>query len=59
MEFIRDFYYGDIKPADKYFIKGPKYQILSHEEYEIIGDLKTRLSEQDMILFDKFSDITF
>ena len=56
MEFIKDFYYGDIKPADRHFIRGPKYQILSHQENEILEDLKTRLSEQDMILINKLSD---
>ena len=56
MEFIKNLYYGNIKTVDRYFIKGPKYQSLSHEENEILADLKTRLSEQDMILINKLSD---
>ena len=54
MEFIKDSYYGNIKPTDQYFIKGPKYQSLSNTEDEIRKDLVTRLSEHDRILFDEF-----
>ena len=56
MKFIRDFYYGDIKPADRYFIKGTNYKNLSNTEEKIRADLKTKLSEQDRILFDEFSN---
>ena len=56
MEFIKDFYYGNIKPADRYFEKGRDFERLMNTEDKIREDLVTRLSEQDRILFDEFSN---
>ena len=58
MNIIEELWYGNISPCERDFKKGSKYSellgyIIRHEEY-----LKKQLNDEEIEIFDKFTECT-
>ncbi len=56
MSILKDLYYGEIKPSEKYVKKGSEYQKLSNQLIEHINELKESLNDKEKQLCEKITD---
>lgn len=56
MEFIKEFYYGNIAPSDQFFVKGSEYERLIKAVVQLKEEFDKILSEQDLIRLENLCE---